>query len=247
MGVQKPRDAVAGARANRNGGRHRRRREKTVARQDGNFVRRAGLLQRSSEAVHEWLGAEIYYGESLGEVLPCPTAHEIKSLRFDNVREKSLAWIWNESEAFNRFRRDGMAAAAVPGLRISRGRLRWLPLPGGADYRRRSGHGSGLPVFTASKIADGICGADQRQDGEISLDVDKLIRQNGEIQGEEETKKPRIDIRGSLKTICKQRPMAADYSCSDSAYNVSGISRAFHIRRNGFKIGCHPKLIVRSA
>jgi PqqA peptide cyclase len=39
-----------------------------------------------------------------GEVLPCPTAHEIKSLRFDNVREKSLAWIWNQSEAFNRFR-----------------------------------------------------------------------------------------------------------------------------------------------
>ena len=39
-----------------------------------------------------------------GEVLPCPTAHEIKSLRFDNVREKSLAWIWKESEAFNRFR-----------------------------------------------------------------------------------------------------------------------------------------------
>lgn len=40
----------------------------------------------------------------IGEVLPCPTAHEIKSLRFDNVREKSLAWIWSESEAFNRFR-----------------------------------------------------------------------------------------------------------------------------------------------
>jgi PqqA peptide cyclase len=40
----------------------------------------------------------------IGEVLPCPTAHEIKSLRFDNVREKSLAWIWKESEAFNRFR-----------------------------------------------------------------------------------------------------------------------------------------------
>lgn len=40
----------------------------------------------------------------IGEVLPCPTAHEIKTLRFDNVREKSLAWIWRESEAFNRFR-----------------------------------------------------------------------------------------------------------------------------------------------
>ena len=39
-----------------------------------------------------------------GEVLPCPTAGEIKGLRFDNVRSKSLKWIWAESEAFNRFR-----------------------------------------------------------------------------------------------------------------------------------------------
>ena len=40
----------------------------------------------------------------VGEVLPCPTAGEIKELRFDNVREHSLDWIWNESAAFNRFR-----------------------------------------------------------------------------------------------------------------------------------------------
>jgi len=39
-----------------------------------------------------------------GDVLPCPTAAEIKGLRFDNVRTRSLAWIWNQSEAFNRFR-----------------------------------------------------------------------------------------------------------------------------------------------
>jgi len=42
-----------------------------------------------------------------GEVLPCPTAGEIKGLRFDNVREKALGWIWAESEAFNRFRGTG--------------------------------------------------------------------------------------------------------------------------------------------
>jgi PqqA peptide cyclase len=47
-----------------------------------------------------------------GEVLPCPTAKEIKELRFDNVRERGLDWIWNESAAFNRFR--GME---------------WMPLP----------------------------------------------------------------------------------------------------------------------
>ncbi len=39
-----------------------------------------------------------------GEVLPCQTASMISTLRFDNVRSHSLAWIWNESEAFNAFR-----------------------------------------------------------------------------------------------------------------------------------------------
>lgn len=39
-----------------------------------------------------------------GSVLPCPTAWEIPGLAFDNVREKSLAWIWKASESFNRFR-----------------------------------------------------------------------------------------------------------------------------------------------
>jgi pyrroloquinoline quinone biosynthesis protein E len=40
----------------------------------------------------------------IGDVLPCPTAGEIKSLRFDNVSEHSLRWIWTNSDAFNRFR-----------------------------------------------------------------------------------------------------------------------------------------------
>ncbi len=39
-----------------------------------------------------------------GDVLPCPTAGGIPGLRFDNVREHSLAEIWRDSEAFNRFR-----------------------------------------------------------------------------------------------------------------------------------------------
>jgi PqqA peptide cyclase len=40
----------------------------------------------------------------VGDVLPCPTAGEIKSLHFDNIREHELGWIWGHSEAFNRFR-----------------------------------------------------------------------------------------------------------------------------------------------
>ena len=41
----------------------------------------------------------------IGEVLPCPTASlAIPDLRFENVRERALDWIWRESESFNRFR-----------------------------------------------------------------------------------------------------------------------------------------------
>jgi PqqA peptide cyclase len=39
-----------------------------------------------------------------GDVLPCPTASAIKTLKFDNVRQHPLEWIWNHSEAFNKFR-----------------------------------------------------------------------------------------------------------------------------------------------
>src|SRR6266536_2388816 len=41
----------------------------------------------------------------IGEVLPCQTASSaIPDLRFENVRARSLDWIWRESESFNRFR-----------------------------------------------------------------------------------------------------------------------------------------------
>jgi pyrroloquinoline quinone biosynthesis protein E len=39
-----------------------------------------------------------------GDVLPCPTAGDIQGLRFDNVHNHPLSWIWAESAAFNRFR-----------------------------------------------------------------------------------------------------------------------------------------------
>ncbi|WP_106745001.1 pyrroloquinoline quinone biosynthesis protein PqqE [Yoonia maritima] len=41
-----------------------------------------------------------------GEVLPCHAAQTIKSLRFDNVRTKSLSEIWYRGSAFNAYRGD---------------------------------------------------------------------------------------------------------------------------------------------
>ncbi|WP_437811883.1 pyrroloquinoline quinone biosynthesis protein PqqE [Sorangium sp. So ce1078] len=41
-----------------------------------------------------------------GLVLPCHAAHTIPGLRFESVRERSLAWIWREAPSMNRFRGD---------------------------------------------------------------------------------------------------------------------------------------------
>ena len=41
-----------------------------------------------------------------GQVLPCHGATQITTLTFDNVRERSLEWIWQHSSAFNAFRGD---------------------------------------------------------------------------------------------------------------------------------------------
>jgi PqqA peptide cyclase len=39
-----------------------------------------------------------------GYVLPCPAAAAIRTLRFENVRERELGEIWRESESFERYR-----------------------------------------------------------------------------------------------------------------------------------------------
>src|SRR5918996_37989 len=41
-----------------------------------------------------------------GQVLPCHGATHITTLHFDNVRDRSLGWIWTESPAFQAYRGD---------------------------------------------------------------------------------------------------------------------------------------------
>ncbi len=58
---------------------------------------------RPKPCLHGW-GRRFLTVNPTGEVLPCPTARAIPALRFENVRERPLRWIWDESESFNRFR-----------------------------------------------------------------------------------------------------------------------------------------------
>lgn len=39
-----------------------------------------------------------------GKALPCHAAEVLPGLSFENAREKTLAWIWQESLSFRRFR-----------------------------------------------------------------------------------------------------------------------------------------------
>lgn len=59
--------------------------------------------ERPKPCMQGW-GRRYITVNGVGQVLPCPTASGIPGMRFENVRERSLGWIWNESESFNRFR-----------------------------------------------------------------------------------------------------------------------------------------------
>lgn len=49
-------------------------------------------------------GRKLLLVDPTGRALPCHAATVIPGIHFENVREQSLAWIWNHSEAFNKFR-----------------------------------------------------------------------------------------------------------------------------------------------
>ncbi len=58
-----------------------------------------------------------------GKVLPCHAAESIPSLTFESVRDHSLSWIWEHSEAFNRFR--GTAWMPEPCRSCDRREIDW--------------------------------------------------------------------------------------------------------------------------
>lgn len=49
-------------------------------------------------------GRKLILIDPAGRALPCHAAGVIPGLQFDNVRDRSLDWIWNHSPAFNKFR-----------------------------------------------------------------------------------------------------------------------------------------------
>ena len=53
-------------------------------------------------------GRQFFNISPAGKVLPCHAAESITGLEFESVRSnRSIAWIWQNSEAFNRYRGTG--------------------------------------------------------------------------------------------------------------------------------------------
>jgi pyrroloquinoline quinone biosynthesis protein E len=58
---------------------------------------------RPKKCMGGW-GRQFFNISPSGKILPCHAAETITGLEFESVRDHSIAWIWQNSEAFNRYR-----------------------------------------------------------------------------------------------------------------------------------------------
>jgi PqqA peptide cyclase len=79
-----------------------------------------------------------------GQALPCHAAGVIPGMKFDNVRDHSLEWIWRESESFNKFRGE-----------------RWMPEPCRSCDRRHIDFGGcrcqAMMITGDPTVTDPVC------------------------------------------------------------------------------------------
>ena len=104
LGISEPRAVAAHARAGGGGVQiAMAAKERLAGKMEMFYVLPDYYEARPKPCMNGW-GRRYLTVNPVGDVLPCPTAAGIPGLRFENVREQSLGWIWNESESFNRFR-----------------------------------------------------------------------------------------------------------------------------------------------
>jgi pyrroloquinoline quinone biosynthesis protein E len=92
------REQVQTAFAQANAERERRREQMEIF-----YVLPDYYEERPKPCMNGW-GRRYLTVNAVGNVLPCPTASSIPGVQFENVRARDLAWIWAESESFQKFR-----------------------------------------------------------------------------------------------------------------------------------------------
>ncbi len=102
-----------------------------------------------------------------GVALPCHAAAVIPGLRFENVREHSLEWIWKESESFQKFRGEA-----------------WMPEPCRSCDRRTEDFGGcrcqALMLTGDATATDPVCSLAPAH----GLIEQKLFQVNAEVENE---------------------------------------------------------------
>ncbi|MEQ9642800.1 MAG: pyrroloquinoline quinone biosynthesis protein PqqE [Alphaproteobacteria bacterium] len=78
--------------------------------------------RRPKACMNGW-GRQFLNVSPTGQVLPCHAAESIAGLDFDSVRDHDLAWIWQHSDAFERFR--GTAWMPEPCQSCDRAEIDW--------------------------------------------------------------------------------------------------------------------------
>src|SRR6184192_1100247 len=104
MGAEKPRCPHAHAGSGRRRCKNRGFRGRAPERKNSHRFRCCRLLCALSQALHGRLGTPVNADRSRGQGAPLSRSRCDSELTFDNVREHSLEWIWQESCAFQKFR-----------------------------------------------------------------------------------------------------------------------------------------------
>src|SRR5712692_11648940 len=108
LGIEKSCRADADARADREDQPHCRGSANAAERHTAiDYVVPDYYALRPKKCMGGW-GRQFFNISPAGKILPCHAAETITGLEFESVRSnRSIAWIWQNSEAFNRYRGTG--------------------------------------------------------------------------------------------------------------------------------------------
>jgi pyrroloquinoline quinone biosynthesis protein E len=119
-----------------------------------------------------------------GKVLPCHAADSIPGLVFDSIRERPLAQIWAESEAFRRFR--GTAWMPEPCRSCDRREIDW----GGCRCQAFALTGDAASTDPACELSGYHGQIVSMAEGESSLAADEFTYRSYATVGEAQARPP---------------------------------------------------------
>ena len=137
-------------------------------------IRRPGLLRKIPKPCMGGWGRKVILIKPDGDVLPCHAANVLPGMKFENVEERPLRQIWEQSEAFQKFRgeawmpepcrscdrRDtGFRRVPLPGVSADAGRCRTDPVCSLSRSGHRGRDSSRRELRRARPCLTGICAA----------------------------------------------------------------------------------------